>query len=267
MGKKALVTAKSGDLTVIEPIQRRLNANRVRKLATEWDGSLIGTLEVAEIEYDGKLVWHIVDGQHRWEAAKIAEPDREFTCVVEYDLTQEQVAKLFLARNQKNAKVPALDQYEVGIFAKDPIALAVRTGMNKASVKAGTTPDETHVAAIAAMMAVVKKGNKVKKGQGSKLLATTLMVVKAAWPENTGSRFNGDIIKGAGFLIANHWGVIDLDRLTAKMSERTPEQWTTDAKAMNNAMSGGGSEGRANLLQRMFRQAYDHRLRKASKLA
>lgn len=265
MGKKALVTAKSGDLTVIAPLQRRLNPNRVRKLVKEWDSSLVGTLEVAELEYEGALVWHITDGQTRWEAAMIADPDFEFTAVVEYDLDAEQVARLFIARNQLSAKVPAFDQYEVGLVAKDKVALAVRKALNANKLKAGTTPDDTHVAAVAAMMAIVKKGMKRTPPAGAALLTVTLATVKKAWPDNTGSRFNGDIVKAIGGLHAR-FPNLDSVRLEKKLAERSPEMWTTDAKALSTAMSGGG-EGRATLLQSMFREAYNHRLGKDNKLS
>lgn len=261
MGKKTLITAGVGDITVIEPLQRRLNATRVQKLASDWNPILVGTIELAELPHKGENVWHPTDGNHRIEAARIADPDYVFDAVIEYDLSEKEVAQMFLARNQLSAKVPALDQYEVGIIARDPIALAVQKALRKNGLKAGTSPDESHVAAVGGMMAVVRKG----KDKGAALLAADLGILLDAWVDEDGSRFNGDIIKAVGYLLAKYDGV-DRERLVAKLGARSPLTWTLDAKTLSTAMSGGG-EGRATLLMGMFREAYNHRLGKARKLA
>jgi hypothetical protein len=54
--------------------QRPLNQPRCRKMADEWSTRLVGIIEVSDRGDDHAPRYAVMDGQHRWGAAKLIDP-------------------------------------------------------------------------------------------------------------------------------------------------------------------------------------------------
>jgi hypothetical protein len=96
-------------LCVDERYQRSLEANQsirlIRRIAANWDWGLCQPLYVAR-RSDGKL--YVVDGQHRWAAAKLRGDVWQLPCVVRSFASTEEEAAAFVALNQERTPLTAL---------------------------------------------------------------------------------------------------------------------------------------------------------------
>ncbi len=276
--KLSLVRAAHQDLTVIEPIQRKVRPPRVRAIAREWNPAYVGILEAVEIldPESGVIVWHLIDGQTRWLAGQIADPNFMYDVVVRHELTTEQeAAAIFLARNQLSAKVPALDQYNVGIVADKADAIAVKVALLQVGLDVGETASPTTIGAVSALMSVVRRAKK-KQGtwtQASEALVYTMRTIVAAWPKGGAHAFNGNIIQAVGRFYADRPELFmqasdySRNRLIDKMALNNPDDWGIMARSMvNTSGSAGGGAGQTAAIHRLFVSAYNQRLSLKNKL-
>lgn len=104
--------------------QRRVWTNRVARMAANWSWVSCGTLLVAQRGKDAKTgTYFIIDGQHRWEAAKALDHVKELPCLCFQldDIKDEAIG--FLAANTER-KYPSLaEQFKALLIAEDPVAI------------------------------------------------------------------------------------------------------------------------------------------------
>lgn len=114
--------------------QRPAKINEVRNIAASWDSTKAGAVLV---NYrDGRL--YIMDGQHRWEAAKQAGLPH-LMCLVSIGLTHDEEADVFINQNVNTTRMTAYDRFyarcakEADPFAQGMQALliSVSTSANK----------------------------------------------------------------------------------------------------------------------------------------
>src|SRR5438270_788977 len=80
-------------------------ARLMRRIAANWDWGLCQPLYVAR-RADGKL--YVVDGQHRWAAAKLRGDVWQLPCVVRSFESTEHEAAAFVALNQERTPLTVL---------------------------------------------------------------------------------------------------------------------------------------------------------------
>jgi hypothetical protein len=107
-------------LRVDHDYQRRLDPSRIARYAANWSWVSCGTLIVSRRE-QGRFA--IIDGQHRWEAAKLRHDIRDLPCLA-FALDQIRDEAIgFLAANTER-KIPSLaDQFNALIVAQNPDAI------------------------------------------------------------------------------------------------------------------------------------------------
>lgn len=83
--------------------QRELDAPRVKRMAAEWNRRLVGIVEVSDRGTFATPRYAVVDGQHRWAAARLLDPAPMLVVNVHEGLTVDEEAQLFdgLNRNRK----------------------------------------------------------------------------------------------------------------------------------------------------------------------
>lgn len=110
-------------LTVDLSYQRKLDRPRVAEMAANWSWVSCGALIVARHERDGREVFSLMDGQHRWEAAMLIEEITDLPCLAFPldELRDEAIG--FLASNVSR-KLPNLaDQFKALLIAQNSEAV------------------------------------------------------------------------------------------------------------------------------------------------
>jgi ParB-like nuclease domain len=100
--------------------QRKLWPNRITRIAANWSWVSCGALIVS---HRGDGHYFIIDGQHRWEAAKLVKYITDLPCLCfELDRVHDEAIG-FLAANTER-KYPSLaEQFKALMIAQDPVAL------------------------------------------------------------------------------------------------------------------------------------------------
>lgn len=259
------------DLSVIPELQRKLNLSRARKIAREWDPRLLGVIEAASFtDDDGVEFLHPIDGAHRAEAARIFGEDNgaevSLDVVVYNDLSHEDAARLFIARNQLSSKVSAFDQHMVGIESKDELALAVDRAFGKTKFSISRNASAYSVSAVGAIQSMMRRSHGINNDPTWKLevksLVHTLETLVAAWPMEEGDRVNGDIIRGLFWMMDEYDEALAskeaLARLGATLSERAPREWASHATELKTKETQAFSSGqRYKYLVKLWIKAYN----------
>jgi hypothetical protein len=105
------------DLIVDDRYQRELDERRVRKIVTEFDPALFGTLEVSH----RNGVSAVFDGQHRLAAA-IELGQEVVPCLVHAGLSPEDEAVLFVQLQRERKGISAVQRFRARLFSGDEIA-------------------------------------------------------------------------------------------------------------------------------------------------
>jgi len=122
----------------------------LRKLTNNWSDLPELVLHVSErVDLLGEGRFHIIDGQHRWMAAKLLNIPR-LRCIVYNGLSRKEEADLFLVlNNTKN--VSAMDRWCARITARDPAVLGVINCMRSLGWTVGRSPGNTQTNAVIAL--------------------------------------------------------------------------------------------------------------------
>lgn len=114
-----------GDLRVDTEYQRSVTGKQVDNIAGDWSWIACGTLTVAHRQHDKKSTFHVIDGQHRLEAARrigIA----EIPCLIFEATTQAEEAHNFLVTNTNRRIVAIINRYRALLVEGDHVALKVK---------------------------------------------------------------------------------------------------------------------------------------------
>jgi hypothetical protein len=153
--------------------QRYLNESRARKMSENLDSRLFGTLLVASRNGDDSL-W-IIDGQHRWAAAKLCN-EPEVACSVFKSDGPEHEARVFIDVNGKRSAIGSIQEYHSALFSGDPEILAI----DHMVIEAGFEVDKgywPHIAAAKALQTVYRK-KKGKESIGHDILHSVLQALE-----------------------------------------------------------------------------------------
>lgn len=193
-------------LIVDAKVQRGLDWPRVNRMAADFDRDALGTLVVSD---RGNDLYHIIDGQHRAEAVRIAEgEDASVDCRIFLDLTKEDEAKLFRLYNN-TAKLQALTKFLVRLEEQEPVATTINIILRKYGWKVSAGNSENTFAAVTA---IEKTWNRDQLA-----VERTIATITRAWGHNT-TAVHGAIVEGIGMVFARHGDVIDQKNLIERLS-------------------------------------------------
>lgn len=223
-------------------LQRGLDWRRVNKMAVEFDRDAVGTITVSE-RPNG--VYHIIDGQHRVEALRIAEgEDAKVDCRVFHGLNKEDEARLFRLYNN-TAKLLALTKFLVRIEENEPVAITINKILEDHGwrVKAGTGEG-----CFAAVSAIEKIWNR-----DAEAVDRTIAAVTRAWGHNS-SAVQGSIVEGIGMVFARYLDEIDDKTLVERLSqfEGGPETFLGKARGVHGAYNASVPSAVADLTVEIY---------------
>lgn len=206
----------TGRLKIDPAYQRRLNVQRIEKMADDWDEQQAGAFYVSR-RNDGDYVF---DGQHRLAAARRLGPQIVPTvdCLVYEGLAPADEARLFVLKNTTTKRPVGEDIFRAKLEAGDPDAVSVVSTLNALGVEIAWT----HGAAKAPhrTRAMVTLG-RIHSVGGPTLVRDAVTVCRTAWPTSPKALENYPLFAVAGFIhVFRTHPTFDLMRLSRKLSEQ-----------------------------------------------
>ncbi|MFJ9581437.1 DUF6551 family protein [Streptomyces sp. NPDC101191] len=214
------------NLFVDHDVQREPDKARAKKMADAFDENKLGSIIVSD---RGNGTFHIIDGQHRWLAAREAQ-HLYLHADVHTGLARAQEADMFLAKNRDSKKPSAFDEHKNGVAAGHSPYVEVEAVLKKHHLTAGSSS--------ANQFGAITKAHALVKQFGADALDRALTVAENAWGR---SRFTweGVIIHGLGLIIGRHPELIDDKRMAQRLAS------TSTAEGMKGrittAATGGGT--------------------------
>lgn len=140
---------------IVDPnVQRGVDRNRVAKIADDLDLAAVGVITVS---HRGNGSYHVIDGQHRVEALRLAGGDCEkITCRIFEGLSIEDEARMFRLLNN-TARLQAMDKFKVRVVEGEPAAVAIGGLLAKHGWKVAGGAQDGNFAAVAAIERVYNR--------------------------------------------------------------------------------------------------------------
>ena len=240
------VTALSVEDLFADPdYQRELDVPRCRRMADDWQPRLVGVLDVSDRGVDALPRYAIVNGQHRWEAARFADVSA-LACTVHTGLCVQDEAQLFWDFDRQTKKLSTWDRWYARRSAKDPIVVAIDDAAAERGLVVRNGPAPESLQCCAALEWVYTDCSPETVG-------AVLDLMLRVWPGDTAAR-TATIVKGLGAFLKAYGDAADDDRLARSLATLTP----TQAVARAHELKGRGyTAGVSKLVSLVVFQAYN----------
>lgn len=191
-------------LKIDSKYQRRTDEAHVKNLAAKFCYAHLAPLVVVD---NGDGTYNIVDGQHRWKAAKRVKQVPLLPCLIHDRLDLQQQATAFVAHNAGRKKVGPLTIFHAKVVAKDPVAMGVARACQAAGAiiprahrkAAECKPNET--AAIGILAHIFKSYDDTTFAEEQ--IVEVLRVLLRAYPNKSG-QLSASMIRAV-------WQAVDKD--------------------------------------------------------
>lgn len=215
-----------GALQIDESYQRSIETPQSQKLiveiATNWDWRLCPPLTVSKRSDD---TLYIIDGQHRWAAAKMRADIPHLPAMISRFETSIAEAKFFVAVNTARRQPSALDRFHAQCVAGDEESLAIRSIVEEIGLRVGRSNHKIHdreVCCVAIMRRLYRQ-------YGAVLLQAALVDMAEAWP-GEGLRCANELLPGIVLLLNGANEHFDPDEFIKMLSEREQSDWIIGAR-------------------------------------
>jgi hypothetical protein len=192
---------------IVDPeVQRSLDVRRVEKIAADLSHDALGTITVS---HRANGSYHIIDGQHRVSAVRLAEGDSgEVMCRVFQKLTVEEEAAMFRLLNA-TAKPGALDLFRIRVVEREEVAVHINDMLDRNGFRLGLSTDGSVFAAVAAAERIYR--------QDPNALEWTLSTIVRAWGRD-GAAADGRIVSGLGMVYIRYGTAVDPASMADKLA-------------------------------------------------
>lgn len=202
-----LLRIDKAQLKIDPAYQRKLDWGRVARMAANWSYVSCGTLIVSRRALvEDHEPYFVIDGQHRWEAAKLIEDIRDLPCLAfPLDAVHDEAVG-FLAANTDRKQPTLADQFKALMIAESPDALIADRLARAAGrhIAGGTGPYTISCAS-----------------EFLRLIQQAPEAVEACWPAIT------KLCQGQALSARILRGVVGLQRRMARGHSFADEQWAT----------------------------------------
>jgi hypothetical protein len=210
--------------------QRILDVPRARKMAAAWDRRLAGILEVSDRGETYSPRYAVIDGQHRWAAAKFLVTPPQLVANVHEGLTIADEAVLFDKLNRQRKQTNTWDHWKARRAGGDAEVAAIEAVTEKHGLRIDPAPRDGFVGCTGALERVVKLG-------GTNLLDDTLSLIVGAWNTRRDG-LDSPIVHGIALVLHRLRDDVDLERLANALIDVVPRQIRTQANAMREMSPG-----------------------------
>jgi len=217
-------------MTVDPVYQREVDSRRVNKYVANWNDLAGGVLYVSK---RGKQ-YYILDGQHRWEAAKQRKL-AQLPCLVLVDLSPKVEADLFVYYNKHRRIASVVDVFRAEVAKGDPAAKSILKTLDLHGLKLGAGPGKFSSVATA---------RKIHDRFGWEVLAAVLGTTMRAWPSDVDGATDSHIMTALTALYS-HYGASGFDFATMERGLHSTTR--DDIMGAVNARRIGNKSARGNV--------------------
>lgn len=191
--------------------QRTFNEKHAEKIQNEFDPDLFGVLQVTLP--DGRGRHHIVDGQHRAEAARRAwGNDQRVPCQVLDASDPVRAAQLFYKQNSQRRGVTAIDKFLVQVTGKSEPHVAVNAIVEELGYKIANGPSPHNIRAVDSLMKVYVKF-------GGDVLSQSLSCINQCFGKDQHA-MSAQLILGFGYLLGENSDTVERKRLVERVEKK-----------------------------------------------
>lgn len=153
-----LMTVPKMELQVDKTYQRRVNVQVVHRIALNWNYVACGTL-ICSMRGPSASIYYIVDGQHRWEAAKLRADVLELPCLV-FEITDvKQEAAGFLAANTERQIPTMIHRFNALVTIGDVTATLANELIKESGRSLRFQSGKDFIACIGELMRCIRSDN------------------------------------------------------------------------------------------------------------
>lgn len=211
-------------LFVDESYQRPADLGRARQLAARWDRRLAGVIEVSDRGEGAAPRYAVIDGQHRWQAARLCDPTPLLVASIHEGLSVADEARLFDRLNRERRRPSTWDHWRARKTGGDAAVVAIEATVGQFGLRIDPAPKDGHVRCTATLEKLVALG-------GVELLESTLKVITDVW-DNRMDAFDAPLVHAVGLIQHYLADRIDPHRLTDTLMGVLPLKLKTQAAAL-----------------------------------
>lgn len=239
---------RAGELFADPTYQRELDAGRARRMATEWNRRLVGVLDVSDRGEDQDPRYAIINGQHRWAAASILDPEMPLAVNVHTGLSVEDEARLFYAIDRGTRQLTNWDRWYARRAAGDPTVRDIEAIVTQCGLEVAHNPGPKNIQCCSAL-------ERIWNRCGGSVLADTLVLIADVWPGDDQAK-KAVILEGIALVLDNYALMLTSGRLADAMSDLTPRQLSARARELQESGTKGSFP---QLVGRVLITAYNRR--------
>lgn len=206
-------------------IETGASKSLIRKIAQFWNWDLCQPLVVSRRE-DGKL--YVIDGQHRWEAAKLRGDIDQIPCVVVSYQNAADEAASFVQLNQQRRPLQKLEIFAAAVASEDPESIEIREAIEGAGLT--LAKHSNYTAWKPKTVANIGGIQNSWRTNGPVSTKSALYVMANAWPDQV-LRYGGTVFPGIAAVCDIESGFIDSDGLRDEFVELVSSAAQTDWRA------------------------------------
>ena len=235
------------DTTSDAHYQRDVDEDRILAMAQHFDPSLFG-VPVLSRRHNGDHVR--IDGQHRLEAAILADRGREpVHCEIHEGLSLRDEAELFLRLNRERSAVRVFDKYKARLVAREPVAMSIDSILNGLRLKVGRSQQARTVCAIEALESSYPSGK----------LAGALSIL-TDWRGGDPSAYEGSLIRAVTAFLVEYRDADPLV-LVSQLQNYTPGNVLSRIRATKGELACTPREAACSALQKLYNERTPKRRR------
>lgn len=241
MRKPDLRPLRIADLIVDPDVQRDLDQRRVSKIAEELNLEALGVVTVSHRQNG---TYHIVDGQHRVAALKLAGGDDEkVLCRVFDGLMVQEEAELFRLLNN-TAKPMAVDLFRVRVVEGDEVAVDIARILTDQGWRVTFGTAQSGFTAVVALERVYR--------QEAAAAERSVATVTRAWGHDSAAA-DGRLVEGVGLVYLRYGTTIETAELVERLAKSgTPSRLIGKARDLRDIIGGTVPKAVAEIVVELY---------------
>lgn len=226
-----VTTLAVGEIFADRTYQRECDVTRARKMAHSWDRRLAGIVEVSDRGEDSSPRFAIIDGQHRWAAAKSLINPPQLVANVHEGLTVEQEAQLFDKLNRQRKQPTTWDHWKARRASGDEFVQAVEATVERVGLTVSPNPKDGNVRCIGALEKIAKSTG------GQPLLKDALQVIHDTWGTQFDA-YDAPLVSGMAVVLTAFGERVDWEILIDGLIDLPPRRIKYLAQSKRDTTSG-----------------------------
>lgn len=209
--------------------QRVCDIARARKMAGTWDRRLAGILEISDRGEDHTPRYAVLDGQHRWAAAKCLAQPPTLVANVHTGLTIAEEAALFDKLNRQRKQTSPWDHWRARRMSGDQLVLSIEQAAAELGFDVGERASKDGTLCCISTLEKI-----AGSAGGIDLLRSTLTMLRSAWGDQR-TAYEAPIVHGMAMVLYTFADRLDAETLLRGLAELPPARIRLQAQTLRDA--------------------------------